>query len=118
MNIYIIVAVIALTVGGITAVYLKGEKSCSNSYEVKILKAKLKNQEIALAYYKRSKAAAEEIAKEAEIKSIETGKLVEDLQYEVGKLSNTTIVCIPDNFLSKLRRIRQQSESTNTKSTR
>ena len=52
-----------LTVGMKCAKY-KGEKSCSNSYQVKILKAQLKNAEIALAYYKSGKIAAEEIAKE------------------------------------------------------
>lgn len=100
---YIIIAAVSIALGMIGMVYYKGEKACVSAYEVKILQAKIKNQEIALAYYKSAKSKGDELAAEAlnkEIKdAIESGK-VDEIIAKPGCVD----CCIDDGFVRSLER--------------
>lgn len=98
----VVAAIGAAFVGGI---YLKGEKACVNSYEVKILKAKIKNQEIALAYYKSAKAKGDELLAEANKKTADNKIEGEKVDAVIAK-PECPDCCIDDGFMRSLERIR------------
>lgn len=90
-------------IGMLGYAYYKGEATCAAVYEVKILKAKLANQEIALAYYKSAKKVAEDLAGEAADAAMKESKKYADLRDKIGSDS----LCVDLEWLSELARTRQ-----------
>lgn len=105
MNLYVIFALAAIGAAFVGGIYLKGEKSCVNSYEVKILKAKIKNQEIALAYYKSAKAKGDELLAEANKKEVTDKADGEKIDEVISKPTDLTS-CVDDGFMRNLERNR------------
>lgn len=106
LNLGIALALFIAIFGAISGAYIKGERNCASSYEVKILKAKLKNQEIALSYYKSGEANAKKLAEEALAANAKLDKTGSEQLREIDVKPIASAQCIDNEFLQSVERIR------------
>lgn len=105
MNLYFIIAIAAGIAGILGTTYYKGQQACASAYEVRILKAKIKNQEIALGYYKSAKANADKLSKDAANQEMNNLKELPNVDKAISK-PECADCCIDDGFMRSLERIR------------
>jgi cell division protein FtsL len=98
---YVIIAAVALVVGAFAVNTYKVEKACHDSYKVKLLQAKIKNQEISLGYYKSAFENAKKIAEEA--KKAEDKDKTESVKIDANINQPKCVnCCIDDGFMRTL----------------
>lgn len=86
--------------------YYQGGKDCRASYQLKLLKAQAKNREIALAYYKSAKVAAEQIAGEANESMLKEKANYDDIKKKLDDIPvapGDEHICVDVDFLRSLR---------------
>lgn len=102
------IATISVVIGAIGYSFNQGKQICEAEYEVKILQAKIDNQEKSLEMYKEADEYNKKIASEATYDLENVRKINEELQIIINTMADNNDIVVDADFLSKLPRLRQQ----------